>query len=91
MRLRNSKPIELPNNKTTLLIDGKPVTSNHTQQIWAAFQLLELRTHYNQQNSWKDNIFDMVWWEPHGAALSLFRPGQQTTIQKFLQNRLPCK
>jgi hypothetical protein len=90
MRLRTATPVDLPNRQATLLIDGKPVTSHHTAQIREAFQLLELRQHYNIQNSWEDSTFDKIWWEVHGAALSCFRPGQQTTLKKFLQNRLPC-
>jgi hypothetical protein len=90
LRLRREETLDLPNNQATLLIDGRIVSSNHTAILRETFQLVTLREHYNRINSWDEDTFDKVWWDPCGVALSCLRPGEQSTIQKFLQNRLPC-
>jgi hypothetical protein len=87
--LPRTQKIDLVHTNATLFINNLPVTSNHTKVLREAYQLLALREHYNNITDWESTTFDTVWWIPHGLALSMLAP-EQTTMQKFLQNRLPC-
>jgi hypothetical protein len=90
LQLPQHHKLDMPNTKATLLIQDKVVTSHHSQQIREAYHLIALKKHYKNLNSWDEGVFDTVWWEAHGMALSTLRPGELTTIQKLLQHRLPC-
>jgi hypothetical protein len=90
LSLPTSHQLDTQNTTAIVIVDGKIVTSNHTRILRERYQLIELRNHYNNINSWEDFVFDTVWWEAHGASLHQLMPGELTTIQKYLQNRLPC-
>lgn len=83
-------PLQFPNSTATLLIKGKNVSSKHTVHIREAHHCVKLREHYLSINSWTNEIFDDVWWLPHGTALHRLSTGEKNTLQKFFHNRLPC-
>jgi hypothetical protein len=43
----------------------------------------------NTINNWSEDVFDKVWWEPHGNAMTKFGTTQQLMLQKYINNRLP--
>jgi hypothetical protein len=90
LTIPRSEKVDPIHTNATLYINDLPVTSNHTAILREAFQLVALRAHYTSSNDWEPETFDKVWWVPHGMALSMLSTGEQTTTQKYLQNRLPC-
>jgi ribonuclease HI len=81
--------IELPSTTATIYIGGESVSSNYTQHLREAFLLIPYRTHTNNINNWADDVFDKVWWEPHGTAMNKYGTHQQLMLQKYINNRLP--
>jgi hypothetical protein len=79
----------LPHSIATLYINNKRATSNHTKHMREAHQLLNYKEHMKKSNNWTNEIWNSVWWEPHGKALKQLKEGEKTTIQKYLQKRLP--
>jgi hypothetical protein len=79
----------LPKSIATLYINNRKVTSNHTKHMREAYQLINYKDHMKKSNNWNNEVWDSVWWEPHGSALRHLNEGEKTTIQKYLQKRLP--
>jgi hypothetical protein len=80
---------ELPSTKATLWINGLRVSSNHTKHLRDAYQGKKLMEHLKKSNKWNNSTYNSIWWDIHGIGLKSLHVGERTTIQKYLQKRLP--
>jgi Reverse transcriptase (RNA-dependent DNA polymerase) len=90
LRFRNLPRIDLPSLKSTILINGLQVTSNHTTILRDLFTSIKLRKHLQESNNWDHQTMSTIWWKPSGAVLASCSPGEQKTIIKYLHKRWAC-
>jgi ribonuclease HI len=72
-----------------ITIKDKFISSHHTKHLSEAYLIIPYKVHMNTINNWSEDIFETIWWDPHGSAMSKFGTHQQLMIQKYLNNRLP--
>jgi hypothetical protein len=89
LKEKSKKPIQLPGDRIQLLINDKPVTSHHSKTITNNFHSIQMHKFFKDKYKWSDNTMEGIWWEVHGKTILTFTDRQQTTIQKFLHDRLP--
>jgi hypothetical protein len=79
-----------PTNKAMLLIDDKPVTANHRQNLRDAYHSIQLKEYFWSKYQWSELDVKDIWWSIHGKSMSCFTINQQTTLNKYIHRRLPC-
>ena len=78
-----------PDAKTTLYIDGQPITSKEATTISTMYLSKILQTHMIKRENWQDDVPDTICWDAHKKSLQKLDKTDKTRIHKFLHRCLP--
>jgi hypothetical protein len=88
MKMKSVPQIVMPGELAYITINNKKISSRHSEVLSSAIESIRMRQYLCKSNNWQSKTADNIWWRIHGSTMKKFPPGERTTIQKFLHNRL---
>jgi hypothetical protein len=66
------------------------VVSKHTKTLRECYHSNKMYEFFQRKYKWGESLTNKIWWEINGKSLLNFGEAKQTTLQKYIHDRLPC-